>query len=336
MRKYELRGKGLDTLTLVERPVPRVGPGQILVRMRAVSLNYRDLLIAQGRYERSEIVYPLVPLSDGAGEVIAVGPDITRLHPHDRVMGAFFQKWIDGPFGPREAESALGGAIDGVLSEYIILEEAAALRVPADLSFEEAATLPCAGLSAWVGLVEFGAVADGETVLAMGTGGVSIFALQLAKRAGASVILTSSSDEKLERGRALGADECINYRTTPDWAARVREITRGRGVDHILEVGGKSSIASSLRAVREGGHIALVGLLGGEPADLASTRKQARAVRLDSVYVGSVRHFERLNDAVARWDLHPVVDRVFSFDEAPEAFRYLESGAHFGKVVIRV
>jgi NADPH:quinone reductase-like Zn-dependent oxidoreductase len=336
MRTYEIRGKSLETLTLVERAVPRPGPGQVLVRIHAVSLNYRDLLIATGRYGRGELHYPLVPLSDGAGEVVDVGPGVTRLKPKDRVTSAFFQKWTDGPFDAEKANSALGGAIDGVLSEYVVLEEAGALKFPSFLSHAEAATLPCAGVTAWVALAELGKLEPGQVVLAMGTGGVSIIALQLAKAFGASVVLTSSSEAKLARGKELGADHTINYRTRKDWDAAARELTHGRGVDALLEVGGAGTLPASLQAVREGGHLVLIGLLTGKMADLEQARKNERGVRVDAVYVGSVRHFERLNEAITRTGIRPVIDRTFPFESAPQAYRYLESGAHFGKVVITV
>ena len=336
MKTFELRGKSLDTLTLVDRAVPRPGPGQVLVRMRAASLNYRDLLVATGRYGRGELNYPLVPLSDGAGEVVDVGPGVTRLKAQDRVAGNFFQLWVDGPFDSKKGASALGGAIDGVLSEYVVLEEAAAVKFPAFLSYEEAATLPCAGVTAWVGLREVGTLDASHVVLAMGTGGVSLFALQLAKAAGATVILTSSSDAKLAGGKELGADHVINYRTTRDWAAAARELTHGRGVDNLLEVGGADTLPDSLRAVRSGGHLVLVGLLTGKMADRDQARQNDRDVRVDAVYVGSVRHFENLNRTIDQHQLQPVIDRVFPFESAQQAFRHLESGAHFGKVVIRI
>jgi NADPH:quinone reductase-like Zn-dependent oxidoreductase len=334
MRTYELRGKGLDTLTLVERPVPRPGPGQVLVRMHAASLNYRDLLVATGRYGRSELRYPLVPLSDGAGEVVDVGPGVTRLAPKDRVASAFFQNWVDGPFDASKADSALGGAIDGVLSEYVVLEEGGAVKFPPFLSYEEAATLPCAGVTAWVSLMELGELKASDTVLTMGTGGVSIFALQFSKALGASVIATSSSDAKLARVEQLGANHGINYRSTPDWATAARALTHGRGVDALLEVGGAKTLPTSLRALREGGHLVLVGLLSGEMADREAAQKSGGGVRVDSIYVGSARHFDRMNEAIARWGLKPNVDRTFPFEAAGRAYRHLESGAHFGKVVI--
>lgn len=335
MRVYELtQHGGIDELKIVERPTPRPGPRQVLVRMHAASLNRRDLYIAQGTYRRSTPKDPLVPLSDGAGVVADVGAEVRSRKVGDRVMGNFFQTWIEGPFDQGKAESALGGAIDGVLAEYALLEEEAAVLVPPALSLEEASTLPCAAATAWVGLFELGKLRAGQSILAMGTGGVSISALQLAKAAGARVILTSSKDSKLERGKALGADEIINYRTVPAWGARARELTGGHGVDHILEVGGERTLPESFRAVRDGGHISLVGLLAGPFADLASAQKNDRGVRVDAVYVASVRHFEAMNALIEKAGVRPVVDRVFSFEQAKEAYRCLERGDHFGKIVI--
>jgi NADPH:quinone reductase-like Zn-dependent oxidoreductase len=334
MHAFELSQlNGIDALTLTERPAPRPGPGQVLVRVRAASLNYRDLVIVRGQYPWP-VRTPLVPLSDAAGEVIAVGEGVRRLAPGDRVVGAFFQRWIDGPIDAAKTASALGGAIDGVLAQEVVLEESATLELPDSLSFAEAATLPCAGVTAWHSLVELGRLTAGQTVLALGTGGTSLFALQIAHALGARVIVTSSSDDKLARARALGADAVINYRVTPDWAARALELTDGRGVDQILEVGGATTLPQSLRALRPGGHLTLVGFLGGVPADLAQARANDRGVRVDSVFVGHTRHLESLIDLVATTRLRPVVDRAFSFADARQAYRLLESGAHFGKVVI--
>ncbi len=338
MRAYELQGNGPETLTVVERPTPRPSPGQVRVRIRATSLNYRDLMIASGSYARGGTKRPLVPLSDGAGEVVEVGPGVTTLRPGDRVAGNFFQRWIEGPPDAEKEASALGGAIDGVLAEEVLLQADAAVRFPDHLSFEEAATLPCAGVTAWVGLMGLAQLAPGATVLAMGTGGVSIFALQIAKLAGARVIVTSSSDEKLARARALGADAVVNYRTTPGWDAAARAFTGGAGVDAILEVGGAATLPTSLRAVRDGGHVTLVGLLGGQRADPAEAAAQAaaRGVRVDPVYVGNVRSFEAMNAAFARGKVRPVVDRVFAFEQAREAYAALKAGGHFGKIVVKV
>jgi NADPH:quinone reductase-like Zn-dependent oxidoreductase len=335
MRTYELRDKNLDSLTLLERPTPRPRPKQILVRVRATSLNYRDLLVATGRYLHLELKMPLVPLSDGAGEVVEVGADVRAFAAGDRVAGNFFQKWHDGPFDAEKSGSAMGGAVDGTLSEYVVLEEGGAVKIPQALSFEEAATLPCAGVTVWVGLHSIGGIRSGDTVLAMGTGGVSVLALQLAKSLGARVILTSSSDAKLARGKALGADEVINYKTTPDWDARARELTGGRGVDHLLEVGGAETAPTSLRAVRDGGNLTLVGILTGRPGDRSALAKNDRGVKVASVYVGSTKHFEELNASLERAPFRPVVDRVFSFEQARQAYEALQGAAHFGKIVIR-
>jgi NADPH:quinone reductase-like Zn-dependent oxidoreductase len=330
MRAFEVRGGGIDGLVQVERPEPSPGPGEALVAVRAASLNYRDLMVAE------QARRPRVPLSDGAGEVVAVGPGVTTLRPGDRVATAFFPAWLDGELDDVKRRSALGGAADGVLAERLALPAAGLVRVPGGLSYEEAATLPCAAVTAWVGLVEYGRLRPGETVLAMGTGGVSVFALQLAKQAGARVILTSSDDAKLARGRALGADGTINYRTTPAWDERARALTDGRGVDHILEVGGAATLPTSLRALRDGGHLSVVGLLSGAWPDWGAVEREARGLRVDHVYVGSVRHFEAMNAAIAASGLRPVVDRVFPFDEARRAYEHLRSGRHFGKVVIRI
>ena len=335
MRAYELNGSGIDAVRQVERPVPRPGAGQVLVRVRAASLNYRDLLIADGTYPRGPA--SLVPGSDAAGEVVEVGPGVRRLRPGARVMGAFFEKWIDGPFNLDAAiASARGGSIDGVLAELCLIDEAAAVELPDGLGFEAAATLPCAGVTAWVSLVELGRVSAGQTLLALGTGGVSTFALQLAKQAGATVIVTSSSDAKLERARGLGADHGINYRATPDWAAAARALTGGRGVDHIIEVGGAGTLSQSLRALRPGGHLALVGQLSGAMASREQALDGPGDPRVDSVFVGSARQLGELAAFVARTRLEPVIDRVFGFDEVPAAYRHLERGAHIGKIVIAV
>jgi NADPH:quinone reductase-like Zn-dependent oxidoreductase len=336
MRAYELKATGLENLTRTERRPARPGAGEVLVRVRAASLNYRDLLIVSGRYGRVTPRFPLIPLSDGAGEVVALGPGTSRLAVGDRVVGSFFPGWIDGPPDAQKQAAALGGSVDGVLSEEMVLPEAAAVPVPEALSFEEAATLPCAGVTAWVSLVVLGKLAAGETVLALGTGGVSIYALQIARALGARVILTSRSDDKLARGKALGADETINYRRTPAWDERARELTGGRGVDHILEVVGAETLPRSLRALRDGGQLALVGLLGGARGDPKVAAEHGRGIRVDPIYVGSAADLRALCDTVARRNLRPVVDRVFGFEEARAAYEHLQSGRHLGKVVIRL
>ena len=336
MKAYELQATGsLDGLRLVDRPEPQVARGEIVVRVQAASLNYRDLLVMQGAYGRATL--PLTPLSDGAGEVVAVGDGVTCWQPGDRVAGTFFSNWLSGPIDSDVMQAARGGgSTHGMLSEFVVLSEHEAVRVPEHLSWEEAATLPCAALTAWNALVEQGRVQAGETVVLLGTGGVSLFGLQIAKLHGARAIITSSSDEKLARATALGADAAINYRTTPDWEKRVLELTGGRGADHILEVGGAGTFAKSLRATRVGGHVALIGVLAGVASELRVTDILMKSLRVTGIYVGSRAMFESLNRAVTQHHLKPVIDRVFPFAEARAAYEHLQSGTHFGKVVIAI
>ncbi|MBI2322008.1 MAG: NAD(P)-dependent alcohol dehydrogenase [Chloroflexi bacterium] len=323
---------GPASLRLDDLPDPRPGPGQVLLRMRAASLNHRDLRIARG--EHPGLALPLVPVSDGVGEVAAVGPGVTRVAVGERVAGTFFQRWLAGAFREDLVRSALGGDVDGVLAEYVVLSEEGLVHVPEHLSDAEAATLPCAALTAWNALIAQGGLTPGETVLTLGTGGVSIFALQFARLAGARVILTSSSDAKLERARELGASDTINYRATPDWDRRVLELTDGAGVDHVVEVGGIDTFARSVRALRLAGRISLIGVLsGGGAVDLGLLHR--RRVHLQGINVGSREIFEAMSRAVALHGLRPLVDRVFGFEEAPAALQYLQSGAHFGKVVLQ-
>ena len=334
MKAYELQATGnLDGLRLVDRPEPQPALGQIVVRVRAASLNYRDLIVMQGAYGRVSL--PLVPLSDGAGEVVAVGEGVTRWQPGDRVAGTFFPEWFSGPVSVETTKAALGGgSANGMLAEFVTLSEHGAVRVPEHLSFAEAATLPCAALTAWNALAEQGRVQAGETVVLLGTGGVSLFGLQIAKLHGARTIITSSSDDKLARATALGADATINYRTTPDWEKRVLELTDGRGADHVLEVGGAGTFAKSLRATRVGGHVALIGVLAGVATELRVTDILMKSLRVHGIYVGSRAMFESLNRAVTQHQLKPIIDRVFPFAETRAAYEYLQSGKHFGKVVI--
>jgi NADPH:quinone reductase-like Zn-dependent oxidoreductase len=335
MKAFEIKQpSGIDSLTLAERPNPKPGFGQALVKIKAASLNFRDLLVVKGAYSRN-LPPGLVPCSDGAGEVVEIGEGVTRVKPGDRVAGIFMQTWISGELDESKAKSALGGAIDGVLAEYVLFHEDGLVRVPEHLSYEEAATLPCAAVTAWNGLITSGGLKPGDTVLVLGTGGVSIFALQFAKISGARVIATSSSDEKLKRVKEFGASDVINYKSVPDWEKKVLEITGRRGVDHVVEVGGAGTLPKSLRAVRMGGHISLIGVLtgAGEANPLPAVMKN---IRIQGIYVGSREMFEAMNSAVTFNQLHPVIDRVFSFEETKEAFGHMESGAHFGKVVIRL
>jgi NADPH:quinone reductase-like Zn-dependent oxidoreductase len=333
MRAYELRAFGIDNLTLTERPDPRPGPGQVLLQMRAWSLNYRDLLVARGQYN-PRMRLPIVPLSDGVGEVIAAGPGVTRVKVGERVAGCFVQGWVEGPPTEAKAKTSLGGGNEGVLAEQVVLSEEGVVPVPDHLSDEEAATLPCAAVTAWNALAASGRVKAGDTVLAQGTGGVSLFALQLARLHGARVIVTSSSDDKLARALALGASDGINYKTTPEWDRRARELTGGLGVDHVVEVGGAGTLPVSLRAVRYGGTVSLIGVLTGA-GEMNPMPILMKHVRVQGIYVGSREMFEALNRALALHRLRPVVDRVFPFDQAREALRHMESASHFGKICIR-
>jgi NADPH:quinone reductase-like Zn-dependent oxidoreductase len=325
---------GIENLRLVELPEPSPGPGEAVVAVRACSLNYRDLAVARGGYGRA-VKTPLIPLSDGAGEVIATGPGVTRVKPGDRVAGIFMQKWIAGPVDDEKAASAMGGGINGMLSERVCLSAEGLTRFPDHLSWEEAATLPCAALTAWNALFWSGGLRPGESVLVQGTGGVSVFALQFAKMAGARVIATSSSAAKLDRVKSLGADELINYKTTPDWDKEVRDLTGGVGVDHIVEVGGAGTLPLSIRAVRRGGHIALIGVLTGG-GEIDPRPVLMKAIRLQGIYVGSREMFEEMNRAISLAELRPVIDTVFGFEEIAAAMRYLESGAHFGNLYTAV
>ena len=336
MKAYHIKEYGaLAGLKQVALPDPTPGPGQIRVRVHAVSLNYRDLMIALGKYG-GNLPADLVPLSDGAGEVIEAGAGVTRVQVGDRVAGIFFQSWLDGGILAAYHGSALGGAINGMLAEQIVLSEESVVKLPEFLTYEEGASLPCAGVTAWNGLIEQGRLTAGETVLLLGTGGVSILALQIAKAHGARVILTSSSDKKLARARALGADETVNYRTTPDWEKAVWALTEKRGVDHVVEVGGPGTLAKSLQAARHGGHIAQIGVLSDVEAKISPLPILSKSLRLTGIYVGSRTMFERLLTALTVNHVHPVIDRVFGFDEIQAAYAYLESGSHFGKIVIRV
>jgi NADPH:quinone reductase-like Zn-dependent oxidoreductase len=276
---------------------------------------------------------PLIPLSDCAGQVIAVGPGVTGVQPGSRVSSIFMQRWLDGPIDDDKAASALGGPVDGVLAQRICLRADGLIPIPNHLSFEEAATLPCAAVTAWNALFRSGGLKPGESVLIQGTGGVSIFGLQFAKMAGARVISTSGSDQKLERLRSMGVADLINYKTNPNWEKTVREMTGGIGVDHVVEVGGAGTLPSSIRAVRRGGHIALIGVLTGG-GEIDPRQVLFRSIRLQGITVGSKAMFAEMNAAISLAGLRPVVDRVFGFEQVPDAMRHLESGAHFGKVCV--
>ena len=334
MRVYEIQNAfGLDNLQLVERPEPKPGPGQVLLKLKAFSLNFRDLMVVKGTYN-PRMKLPRIPVSDGAGEVVEVGPGVDRVKAGDRVTSAFMQKWIAGEPSAEKAKSALGGGIDGILAEYAVLEAEGVVPIPEHLSYEEASTFPCAALTAWHAVITEGNTKPGDVVLVQGTGGVSIFALQFARMAGARVIATSSSDSKLDRAAELGASDGINYKKTGDWAARALELTGGAGVDHIVEVGGSGTLNQSLKAIRLNGRISLIGALAGGSGDIATVLILMKNVRVQGIFVGSRAMFEDMNKAITVHGLKPVIDRVFPFSDAPSAFRYMESAAHFGKICI--
>ena len=336
MRRFEILEFGLDNVKRVDRDPVAPGPREVVVRIRAVSLNYRDLLTIQGLYNPKQPL-PLVPMSDGAGEVVRVGEAVTRVLVGDRVVGCFFQEWLTRPV-PRDVRvlrSTLGGPLDGMLAEEVCLSEEGVARIPDHLSFEEASTLPCAALTAWSALVSQGGLRPGETVLIQGTGGVAIFALQFVKMLGARAIVTSSSEEKLARVKELGADELINYRSDPTWGKSAKQLTDGTGVDHVLEVGGAGTLSQSLRAVRPGGQVSLIGVLSGAAAELNITPILMQNVRVQGVLVGPRTELEAMNRAVFLSGMRPVVDRVFEFDDVRAALDHMAAGRHFGKIVVR-
>ena len=305
----------------------------MLICVHATALNYRDLMLVQGNYD-PKLAMPRIPLSDGAGEVVGVGTGVTRFQPGDRVVGLFMQHWQDGGPSPAKSRGALGGDVDGMLADYVVLPETGVVPFPAHLSYEEASTLPCAALTAWNALFHAAAVRPGDTVVIQGTGGVSIFALQFAKLAGARVLGTSSSDAKLEDAKAIGLDEGWNYKRDPEWSAWVRRKTGGEGADVIIEVGGSETLAESMKAVRVGGTIAQIGVLSGTETKLSVVPILMRQIRLIGIYVGSRTMMEEMTRAMERSQLKPTVGKTFPFLDTVGAFRYLENGNHFGKIVI--
>lgn len=335
MKAFEIAEFGPDKLSPTTRPDPEPGPGEILLRMGAVSLNYRDLLMLAGKYN-PRMRLPVIPCSDGAGEVVALGPGVKRFRAGDRAAPIFAQGWLCGEPTRAGLKDTLGGPLDGTLAEYIVVPAEAAVKVPEHLSDAEAASLPCAGLTAWSAIVTYGNVKPGSTVLVLGTGGVSIFALQFAKLMGARVIVSSSSDEKLQRAGELGADELINYREKPAWEKEVYKRTEGAGVDLVVEVGGPGTLEKSIRSVRPGGTISLIGILAGRKNEVDLTPVLMQNILIQGIVVGHRDGFEAMNQAVARNRLRPVVDQVFAFDEAPRAYDTVAAAKHFGKVCINV
>jgi NADPH:quinone reductase-like Zn-dependent oxidoreductase len=324
----------LKALEEIERPRPEPEPGQVLVRLKAASINYRDLALFRGEYGNPP-KFPLVPLSDGAGEVVSVGEGVTRFQPGDRVVFAMRPLWSEGRPARQAITNSLGMTFDGVLSEYRVADEHHVVRTPPHLTDEQAASLPIAAVTAWEALINGGRVRADETVVVQGTGGVSLFALQFAHALGARTILLSSSDEKLERGRALGADHTINYKTTPDWQHEVLALTGGEGAEHILDIGGSATFDRSLEAVRPQGNIYLIGFLGGMTLELALPKIFRSAAVLRGLSVGSVKAFEEMNESIDRWKLEPVIDRVFHRRELREALDCMTSGSQFGKIALR-
>jgi NADPH:quinone reductase-like Zn-dependent oxidoreductase len=333
MKLWQIPTFGIDNLELIERPTPRPSHGQALVRVRAVSLNYRDLLVVLGKYN-PKLALPRIHCSDGAGDVVAVGDGVKRVKIGQRVAGIFMQNWIDGAPNAAKQRGALGGDIDGVLAEYIVLDENRLVQFPEHLSWEEAATLPCAGVTAWNAVVHAGRIKAGDTVVIQGTGGVSIFALQFAKLLGARVLGTSSSDEKLQRACKLGLASGLNYKHNADWARWVLEQTNGVGADLVVEVGGAGTFAQSLKAVRIGGTVAQIGILSQTSEPLQIGPLLHKQVSLRGIYVGSRADFEEMNNAIAMHSLQPSVDHVFGFYDVANALRIMEAGSHFGKLVI--
>jgi NADPH:quinone reductase-like Zn-dependent oxidoreductase len=334
MKAYRIKKFGIGELSLIDIDQPKPKAGEVLVRLGAASLNYRDLMMIEGTYN-PRLRLPLVPFSDGAGEVVEIGEDVKRWKVGDRVCPIFMQGWVDGELNYVKSKTTLGGDLDGCLREYGVFSQDGLVKIPDHLSFEEAACLPCAGVTAWNALMVSGGLKAGDSVLVQGTGGVSIFALQFAKFAGAQVFVTSSSAEKLERARNLGAGNTLNYRTQEDWDNWVLELTNKRGVDHVVEVGGAGTLQRSMRAVRMGGHIAVIGVVAGN-GEYSHAPIFMKALRLIGVFVGSRTIFEDMNRAIEESGLKPAVDQIFEFEDVHTALEYMKSGSHFGKITVRI
>lgn len=336
MKVMEIQGGfGLENLKLAQRPRPEPGPGQVLLRMKAASLNYRDLLTVQGAYNPKQPL-PLIPFSDGVGEVAVLGQGVQRLELGQRVAPIFCQGWLGGQPTKEKLRSTLGGPLDGTLAQYMVVDQEGVVPVPDYLDHVEVAALPCAAVTAWTALVTEGRVKAGDTVLVQGTGGVSIFALQIGCLLGARVIVISSSEEKLDRARELGAAACINYVEKPLWAREVRRLTDGKGADHIVDVGGAGTLEQSLQAVCSGGRVSLIGVLSGVAAKLNIIPVLMQMVRVQGILVGHRESFEALCRALAVQQTRPVIDQVFPLEQTREALDYMASGAHFGKICITI
>jgi NADPH:quinone reductase-like Zn-dependent oxidoreductase len=335
MKAYEINEFGIDNLTLTDRAEPTAQANEVKVKFHAVSLNYRDLMMIKGAYN-PRLKTPLVPFSDGAGEVTKVGENVTKFKVGDRVMPIFMQGWVDGAIDAAKSRTALGGDLDGCLREFGTFDEHGLVCIPDHFSYEEAATLPCAAVTAFHALYESCGIKPDSIVLLQGTGGVSIFALQLASVLGCRIIITSSSDEKLEKAKELGATDFINYKTTEDWDKKVLELTEKRGVDTVVEVGGSGTMQKSVNAVKVGGHVAVIGVLSGK-GDFNPTSLLMKSARLQGIYVGSRQMFEDMNRVFCQHThLKPVIDKTYEFGEVKDALKYMESGSHFGKIVVKI
>lgn len=335
MEVYEIQDEfGLDNLVLTERDKPEPGPEEILIRMRAVSPNYRDVLMIRGHYNPRQPL-PLIPFSDGAGEVVGCGEDVSEFEEGDRVMPIFAQGWQSGEPSKAKFETTLGGPLDGTLAEYMVVRQEAAVRVPEHLSWAEAATLPCAGVTAWNALFEHGDVHAGDTVVLQGTGGVSMFGTLFALNAGADVIQTSSSDEKLEKLREMGVAHTINYRETEQWGRQVKKLT-GQGADHIIEVGGAGTLEQSLQALRIGGHLSMIGVLSGTSQEVSVIPILMRNICVQGILVGHREMFQRMCRAIEVNELHPPMDRVFDFEDLHDGLEWMIDGQHMGKIVFEL
>jgi NADPH:quinone reductase-like Zn-dependent oxidoreductase len=323
----------LDALTFDAIDVPDPGPHEVLVAIRAVSLNQRDLMLVTGTY-MPNVERPRIPCSDGAGEVLAIGSAVTRFRVGDRVVTSFYQNWIEGKLDYATAKGTLGGDVDGTLTTHLVLPERGLIPIPERLSFEEASTLPCAAVTAWHALISTANIGKEDTVLLLGTGGVSIVGLQIARLRGARVLITSSSDEKLDRARAMGADETINYKTTPEWDKRARELTGKQGVTHVLETGGAGTLPLSLRSAGYHAQVSIIGLISGAEQAIDIRQILGKNLRVQGITVGSRRMLQEVADAFASGGIHPVIDQTFPFDRAVDALRWLKAAEHLGKIVI--
>lgn len=336
MKVFTTLGDGIDALQFRETETPAPGPGEILVKMSAVALNYRDLLVVKGTGSWKPAA-ARIPVSDGVGEVAATGDAVSRVRVGDRVAGIFLPRWLDGELTAEKFVLPLGGAAaDGVLAEYVIFDERKVVKIPANLSDEEAATLPCAGVTAWHAVARRSRVEPGESVLIQGTGGVSLFALQFVHALGGRPLVISSSDEKLARAKELGAAEAFNYKTFPDWDEKILEITGGKGVDHVIEVVGGENLNRSLNAVKISGSISFIGLLAGLSAPVNTWQFVNKNVKLHGIETGSREMFEEMNRFFEQRGIKPVIDKTFEFTDVKNALKYLESGSHFGKIVVKI